>query len=71
MPTNTTGEKFKESSLIMNNWSKRRKGTAIIYTHPTLTRAIVHNFKGIWFNGVEHKDIQSAKEYALKERNMN
>lgn len=54
----------------MTEWVKKRKGCAIIYTHPTLDRAIVDR-KGfgagpsITYDGKAFDTVMQAKEYAL------
>ncbi|MEY9198651.1 hypothetical protein ABIA16_003767 [Sinorhizobium fredii] len=50
-----------------DGWTKKRKGTALVYTHLNSHdgRAIVENFKGIYFNGFRYVDLEAAKRAAL------
>jgi hypothetical protein len=49
-------------------WSKKRKGNAIIYTHPGAfeQRAVVSSPYGISFNGVIYSSVEEAKKAALR-----
>ncbi len=49
-------------------WQKKRKGTAVIYTHPKTDRAIdVVNFKGIHFNGERFETLEAAMAKGISE----
>tara|TARA_R110000772_G_scaffold66361_2_gene147916 strand:- start:11421 stop:11588 length:168 start_codon:yes stop_codon:yes gene_type:complete len=54
---------------VSAEWKAKRKGSAVVYTHPKLERAVVHikygiNY-GIWYNGKRFTNIEEAKEWAL------
>lgn len=48
-------------------WTKKRRGTAIIYTHPHAYdgRAVVSNSWGVTFNGKQYDTVDDAKADAL------
>jgi hypothetical protein len=46
----------------MNDWTKKRKGNSKIYKHPNVDRAIVENFKGVFFDGKEYATVNDAKK---------
>jgi hypothetical protein len=50
----------------MNDWSNKPKGNAKIYTHPNVDRAIIENFKGVFFDGKKYASVQEAKNAAMK-----
>lgn len=52
---------------MKDGWTKKIKGTAIIYTHPNTCdgRAIVVNSYGIFFNGNEYESLAEAKASAV------
>lgn len=54
---------------MSNGWIKKFKGNerggAFIYTHPSLTRAIVENQHGVRYDGQEYPSVSAAKHAAL------
>lgn len=49
----------------MVDWKCKRKGTAHIYTHPDIPRAIVENHYGVSFNGAWFDSVEDAKNAAV------
>lgn len=47
-----------------DNWVKKKKGNAKIYTNSYIKNAIVENFLGVHFNGKIYKTVDEAKEFA-------
>lgn len=49
-------------------WTKKRKGAAVIWTHPEAKdgRAIVVNHYGVRFNGRNYSSLEIAKAVALR-----
>ena len=46
-------------------WAKKRKGMAIIHTHPATERAVVQDPYGIRWNGEFYETLDAAKQAAL------
>lgn len=49
----------------MTDWKKKSKGNAKIYTHPNVDRAIIENFKGVFFDGKEYPSVKEAMTAAI------
>lgn len=49
-------------------WTKKRKGTAKVHTHPDAYegRAVVENHWGVHFNGRKYPSLDEAKSAALR-----
>lgn len=53
------------------DWSKKKKGGAVIYTHPSLTRAVVERKNSscfsdsVTYDGVVFDSVEEAQQYAL------
>ena len=50
--------------MRIDAWKRKRKGSALIYTHPLLSRAVVHNHNGVHYNGIAFPTVDDAKLYA-------
>lgn len=48
-----------------DGWTKKSKGNAKIYTHPSVERAVVENHWGVTFNGLKYPSVDMAKIAAL------
>lgn len=46
-------------------WRKKRKGTATVYTHPSLDRAVVQSPYAVTYNGEIFATVEAAKRSAL------
>jgi hypothetical protein len=67
MMTRRSEEARLVAGATSGEWSKTRKGTAKIYTHPDAVdgRAVVENHWGISFNGKMYATVSAAMKAAL------
>jgi hypothetical protein len=53
------------SAVVGEGWTKKSKGSAKIYRHPNVERAVVRNPSGVTWNGLRFETVEQAQAAAL------